>query len=138
MRINKHTICDYSLREIPKKHKCNGCQTFSPEDKYAPLSKNSCQTTWQLFCMAECRHSLGTTALMDKGTLYSVMQSDPEILRGTCVCLLKCLDAQFSMSVSEEGFLRVNSGKMPQLALGIIFLAFRLASNWTHAPRSSD
>ena len=56
----------------------------------------------------------------------------------TWVCLLKCLDAQFSMSVSEEGFLRVNSGKMPQLALGIIFLAFRLASNWAQAPRSSD
>lgn len=56
----------------------------------------------------------------------------------TCVCLLKCLDAQFSMSVSEDGFLRVNSGKMPQLALGIMFLAFRLASNWAQAPRSSD
>ncbi|KAA8589913.1 hypothetical protein FQN60_013278 [Etheostoma spectabile] len=27
---------------------------------------------------------------------------------------------------------------MPQLALGIIFLAFRLASNWAQAPRSSD
>lgn len=60
------------------------------------------------------------------------------IFVNTCVCLLKCLDAQFSMSVSEDGFLRVNSGKMPQLALGIIFLAFRLASNWAQAPRSSD
>lgn len=59
-------------------------------------------------------------------------------LLSTCVCLLKCFDAQFSMSVSEDGFLRVNSGKMPQLALGIIFLAFRLASNWAQAPRSSD
>lgn len=47
----------------------------------------------------------------------------------TCVCLLKCLEAQFSMSVSEEGFLRVNSGKIPQLALGIMFRAFRLAVN---------
>lgn len=59
-------------------------------------------------------------------------------LLSTCVCLLKCLDAQFSMSVSEDGFLRVNSGKTPQLALGIMFLAFRLASNWAQAPRSSD
>lgn len=47
----------------------------------------------------------------------------------TWVCLLKCLEAQFSMSVSEEGFLRVNSGNIPQLALGIMFRAFRLAVN---------
>ncbi len=56
----------------------------------------------------------------------------------TCVCLLKCLDAQFSMSVSEDGLRSVNSGKMPQLALGIMLRALRLASNWEHAPRSSD
>lgn len=56
----------------------------------------------------------------------------------TCVCLLKCLDAQFSMSVSDEGFRRENSGNTPQLALGIMFRAFRLASNCEHAPRSSD
>lgn len=42
------------------------------------------------------------------------------------------------MSVSEEGFRRENSGNTPQLALGIIFRAFRLASNCEHAPRSSD
>lgn len=60
------------------------------------------------------------------------------MLHSTCVCLLKCLDAQFSMSVSDDGFLRLKIWKIPQLALGIIFLMFRLLSNWTQAPRSSD
>lgn len=66
------------------------------------------------------------------GDVYDVIEIS------TCVCLLKCFDAQFSMSVSEEGFLRENSGNTPQLALGIIFLAFLLVSNWAQAPRSSD
>lgn len=53
------------------------------------------------------------------------------------VCLLKCLEAQFSMSVSEEGLRSVKVGKT-QLELGTALRFCRLLSNCAQAPRSSD
>lgn len=75
--------------------------------------------------------------LMDSLLQANMLAMDTFRRKRPWVCLLKCLEAQFSMSVSEEGLRSVKVGKT-QLELGTALRFCRLLSNCAQAPRSSD